>query len=200
MGQRKEVFPLFLRSGPKGIRTPDLMAASHALYQLSYGPVFLLLSALMLRCASEPSSHTGDNLPPSGPCLGTEPQRGEREAHQHADGSHGSECNGRHWRTRSGPDQSAVAASEAQVEVACLGGPFQPFTGTEEIGSASRPRSKTTYAILRSPPRTWNSNRRGRGPSKNLRALRPLPAASRARRAGEIRPLAGPARTEANAR
>jgi hypothetical protein len=25
--------------GPKGIRTPDLMAASHALYQLSYGPV-----------------------------------------------------------------------------------------------------------------------------------------------------------------
>ena len=24
--------------GPKGIRTPDLMAASHALYQLSYGP------------------------------------------------------------------------------------------------------------------------------------------------------------------
>ena len=25
-------------SGPKGIRTPDLMAASHALYQLSYGP------------------------------------------------------------------------------------------------------------------------------------------------------------------
>ena len=53
------------------------MAASHALYQLSYGPVFLLLSALMLRCASEPSSHTGDNLPPSGPCLGTEPQRGE---------------------------------------------------------------------------------------------------------------------------
>jgi hypothetical protein len=26
-------------SGPKGARTPDLMAASHALYQLSYGPV-----------------------------------------------------------------------------------------------------------------------------------------------------------------
>jgi hypothetical protein len=25
-------------SGPKGARTPDLMAASHALYQLSYGP------------------------------------------------------------------------------------------------------------------------------------------------------------------
>src|SRR6476661_10631226 len=25
-------------SGPKGDRTPDLMAASHALYQLSYGP------------------------------------------------------------------------------------------------------------------------------------------------------------------
>src|SRR4249919_2049664 len=24
--------------GPRGIRTPDLMAASHALYQLSYGP------------------------------------------------------------------------------------------------------------------------------------------------------------------
>src|SRR5581483_1742493 len=28
-----------LDGGPKGIRTPDLMAASHALYQLSYGPV-----------------------------------------------------------------------------------------------------------------------------------------------------------------
>ncbi len=27
-----------LDSGPKGIRTPDLMAASHVLYQLSYGP------------------------------------------------------------------------------------------------------------------------------------------------------------------
>jgi hypothetical protein len=25
-------------SGPKGIRTPDLLAASQALYQLSYGP------------------------------------------------------------------------------------------------------------------------------------------------------------------
>ena len=34
-------------SGPKGIRTPDLMAASHALYQLSYGPVFCLLRSLM---------------------------------------------------------------------------------------------------------------------------------------------------------
>jgi hypothetical protein len=33
-------------SGPKGIRTPDLMAASHALYQLSYGPVFLLVRSL----------------------------------------------------------------------------------------------------------------------------------------------------------
>jgi hypothetical protein len=46
------------------------MAASHALYQLSYGPIFLLLSALMLRCASEPSGHTGDNLLPSGPVPG----------------------------------------------------------------------------------------------------------------------------------
>ena len=27
-----------LGSGPRGTRTPDLMAASHALYQLSYGP------------------------------------------------------------------------------------------------------------------------------------------------------------------
>ncbi len=28
-----------LDGGPRGTRTPDLMAASHALYQLSYGPV-----------------------------------------------------------------------------------------------------------------------------------------------------------------
>ena len=27
------------RCGPKGIRTPDLLAASQALYQLSYGPL-----------------------------------------------------------------------------------------------------------------------------------------------------------------
>jgi hypothetical protein len=30
--------PLTCGSGPKGIRTPDLLAASQALYQLSYGP------------------------------------------------------------------------------------------------------------------------------------------------------------------
>jgi hypothetical protein len=36
------------------------MAASHALYQLSYGPLFALPSALMLRCASEHSGHTGE--------------------------------------------------------------------------------------------------------------------------------------------
>jgi hypothetical protein len=69
------------------------MAASHALYQLSYGPLFVLLSALMLRCASEHSGHTGHSQLPSGPWLGRESQLGEREAH-HADGSHGSECSG----------------------------------------------------------------------------------------------------------
>ena len=31
-------------SGPKGIRTPDLLAASQTLYQLSYGPSFLLVN------------------------------------------------------------------------------------------------------------------------------------------------------------
>jgi hypothetical protein len=30
-----------LSGGPKGSRTPDLLAASQALYQLSYGPVFV---------------------------------------------------------------------------------------------------------------------------------------------------------------
>src|SRR4051794_17831545 len=49
-------------SGPKGARTPDLMAASHALYQLSYGP----------RAASLPrrSAALGTDLrpPPPGRC------------------------------------------------------------------------------------------------------------------------------------
>ena len=42
------------RSGPRGIRTPDLMAASHALYQLSYGPE--AVEVYPADAASDPSS------------------------------------------------------------------------------------------------------------------------------------------------
>jgi hypothetical protein len=59
MGPDYVADPGFLR-GPKGIRTPDLMAASHALYQLSYGPYLCCSAPLMLRCASEHSGHTGE--------------------------------------------------------------------------------------------------------------------------------------------
>src|SRR5207244_1243494 len=34
----RPIGPLTCGGGPRGTRTPDLMAASHALYQLSYGP------------------------------------------------------------------------------------------------------------------------------------------------------------------
>ena len=43
-------------SGPKGIRTPDLLAASQALYQLSYGPAGC--SVYPEVAASDPSQST----------------------------------------------------------------------------------------------------------------------------------------------
>jgi hypothetical protein len=75
---------------------------------------------LMVRCASEHSGQTGDNLLPSGPRLGREPQLGEREAH-HADGSHG----------------SSVAASSATF------GP-SPIAGVSRFTRRTRPRTPST--------------------------------------------------------
>jgi hypothetical protein len=61
------------RSGPKGIRTPDLLAASQTLYQLSYGPSFVQVSGLRLLAgrlytaptASMEQSMTTETVPPS---------------------------------------------------------------------------------------------------------------------------------------
>jgi hypothetical protein len=82
------------------------MAASHALYQLSYGPLFVLLSALMLRCASEHSGHTGEtSYLPAVPGTGTPAGRtGRPPCRRIADGSHGSECSGQRRRHSDPPD------------------------------------------------------------------------------------------------
>jgi hypothetical protein len=55
-------------SGPKGIRTPDLLAASQTLYQLSYGPSFSLVSGLEPRQPPLHSGRTAHNLLASPPC------------------------------------------------------------------------------------------------------------------------------------
>jgi hypothetical protein len=44
----------FRYCGPKGIRTPDLLAASQTLYQLSYGPVRRPQSSELAAACSEP--------------------------------------------------------------------------------------------------------------------------------------------------
>ena len=59
---------VYAGSGPKGIRTPDLLAASQTLYQLSYGPLFSLVRSLDWLQTQSHSGRTAHNLLRS-PCL-----------------------------------------------------------------------------------------------------------------------------------
>ena len=67
---------MYAGSGPKGIRTPDLLAASQTLYQLSYGPSFSLVSGLEPRQPPLHSGRTAHNSFASSPAWATESQVG----------------------------------------------------------------------------------------------------------------------------
>src|SRR3954463_16472522 len=67
--KEKAAFSGGLFSGARGARTPDLVAASHALSQLSYGPKFVLDSIvypadLVISRGLEPEMHHAASIHP----------------------------------------------------------------------------------------------------------------------------------------